>query len=280
MNARRELEMAASCLVRGMARDTALGLALVASWLDPLRFCQTNYVEDLYGNEEDPETLMRFVVNVARDCSPRLYAEMVQGLRAGWTFNQFEDAFCDALKRLYPHLVSFELYDMIYGVPLDFCGLEPTSPEFAPHHPKLASVLDRFFGVRPLPRPSYVPGETRMEILEQDLDAASKIAEPVIRSLIAEDRQPYADPLARIDLGALVSGGTPGGEEGQVARSTVSAGGTSTPHPTATQTPVPSDGNIPADGVWLGLIGIAIIATLVVVVLLIAARMRRKGAHG
>jgi len=194
MSALSELQQAASGLARGMAQDTTLGLAMIAAWLDPLRFIsQTDYLEDLYGNEEDPETLMRFALNVARDCSPRLYAEMVQGLRDGWTFEQFEEAFCASLKRLYPHIPLHGVYDMIYGVPVEFCGLEPTDPEFASQFPKFAAVLDRFFCVRPLPQRGSWPMDEREEIPESALIEACNVARPVIRSLVAEDRQPYAD---------------------------------------------------------------------------------------
>ena len=193
MNSIDELQRVASALARSMAHDTTLSLAMAAAWLDPLRFSEASYQDDLYGNEEDPETLMRFALSVARDCSPRLYVEMTRGLRSGWSFQQFDDAFCASLKRLYPHIPLHSVYDMIYGIPLEFCGLEPTDPEFPSQFPRLAAVLDRFFGVRPTPRRERWQSEDHAEIAEQDLFAACQVVRPVIRSLIAEDRQPYAD---------------------------------------------------------------------------------------
>ena len=66
MNAKQELEFVVRWLAHGMAQDTAIGLALTAAWLDPLHFNETDYLDDMLGNEEDPETLMRFAVSVAR----------------------------------------------------------------------------------------------------------------------------------------------------------------------------------------------------------------------
>ena len=193
MNTLGELQLTASGLARGMAKDMTLGLAMAAAWLDPLRFSQTDFQEDLYGNEEDPETLLRFALNAARDCSPRLYAEMAQGLRGGWTFERFEDAFCASLRCLYPDIPLRNVYDMIYGVPLEFCGLNLTHPEFASQFPKFAAVLDRFFSVRPLPHHGYWPDDESEEIPESDLIEACSVARLITRSLVAQDRQPYAD---------------------------------------------------------------------------------------
>ncbi len=193
MSALSELQHTASALARGISHDATLSLALAAAWLDPLHFSQADVLEDLYGNEEDPETLTRFALHAARDCSPRLYVEMAQALRDGCTFEQFDDAFCAALKRLYTHIDLHSIYDMIYGIPLDFCGLEPTDPEFTLNFPKLAAVLDRFFGVQPISRRGYWPGDETEEIPEPALLEACNVARPVIRSLIAQDRQPYAD---------------------------------------------------------------------------------------
>lgn len=193
MMTKHELEQAASYLARGMAHDTTLGLAVAAAWLDPLRFCENVYEDDMLGNEEDPETLTRFAATVARDCSPRLYVEVMQGLRRGLTFAQFEHAFCDALRKQYPHLAPFSLYDMIYGLPLDFCGLEPTSPEFLTHYHKLAAILLRYFGVNPVSAWNYQQDTESMAIPDDQIEAAREVARPVIDSLIDQDRQPYAD---------------------------------------------------------------------------------------
>jgi hypothetical protein len=193
MNSLHELQQAATGLARSMVQDTTLGLALTAAWLDPLNFSQTDYQEDLYGNEEDPEMLMGFALNVARDCSPQLYAEMTQRLREDWTFERFDEAFCAALKRLYPHIPLHSVYDMIYGVPMEFCGLDPTAPEFASQFPKFTAVFDRFFDVRPVSRRGYRPADEDEEIPEEALVEACNVARPIIQSLVAQDRQPYAD---------------------------------------------------------------------------------------
>jgi hypothetical protein len=188
-----ELQLTTAGLARGIAQDTTLGLALAAVWLDPLMFSQASILDDLYGNEEDPESLMRFALNVARDCSSRLYVEMAHGLRQGWTFDQMGRAFCASLKHLYPHIPLNSLYAMSYGIPLEFCGLQQTEPEFATNHPGLAGVLERFFDVHPVLRECYRPEDETYAIEEEQFYSVCQIARPIINSLIAEDRQPYAD---------------------------------------------------------------------------------------
>jgi hypothetical protein len=82
---------------------------------------------------------------------------------------------------------------MMYGVPLDFCGLEQTGPEFASQHPDLAAVLDQYFDVRPVAEPGSWRSEPYEVIPEAGFETARAVARPVIRSLVAQDCQPYAD---------------------------------------------------------------------------------------
>lgn len=99
--------------------------------------------------------------------------------------------------------------------------------------------------------------------------------------------QPYAlpenpfdtsgDSLAGIDLSPLAASATEGA---QVVESTIGVGVTSTPVPTLP--PVPTalpDGNIPADGIRLGVIALLCIAALVIAVVLIVTRLHRKEAR-
>src|SRR5574341_2277388 len=192
MSALLDLQDTAAMLTQVMACDTVLSLASAAAWLDPLHFSEADPADDLFGNEEDPEVLMLFALSVARDCSRRLYAEMVVGLRQGWTFHQFEEAFCAGLKQEYPFIPLDTLYDMIYGVPLEFCGLEQTDSEFLVQHPDFASVLATYFDVKPVQQTRYY-GEQQEAITTEDMEAACRIARPIIDSLIKQDRQPYAD---------------------------------------------------------------------------------------
>lgn len=192
MSALHDLQDTATLLSQALAQDTVLSLASAAAWLDPLHFSDADPADELFGNEEDPEVLMRFALSVARDCSRRLYAEMVAGLRQGWTFHAFEEAFCKGLKQDYPFIPLDTLYDMIYGVPLEFCGLEQTDPDFLVRHPDFANVLATYFDVKPVQQTRYY-GEQQEAITAEEMEAACRIARPIIDSLIAQDRQPYAD---------------------------------------------------------------------------------------
>lgn len=192
MNALHDLQDTAVLLSQALAQDTVLSLASAAAWLDPLYFSDVDPADELFGNEEDPEVLMRFALSVARDCSRRLYAEMVAGLRQGWTFHAFEEAFCTGLKQEYAFIPLDTLYDMIYGVPLEFCGLEQTDPEFLSRHPDFAQVLGTYFNVRPVQQTRYY-GEPQEAIPAEVMEAACRLARPIIDSLIAQDHQPYAD---------------------------------------------------------------------------------------
>lgn len=193
MSTATDLQDASRLLVRGMKQDATLSLALVAAWLDPLWFSKVDPIDDLAGNEGDEGALTLFALGVARTCSPLLYVEAVQGLRSGWTFTQFEAAFCAGFRREFRFLPLSSIEEMIYGVPLDFSGLEQTGPEFASQHPDLAAVLDRYFDVRPVAEPRPWRDEPYAAIPEADFEAASNVARPVIRSLVAQDCQPYAD---------------------------------------------------------------------------------------
>jgi hypothetical protein len=193
MSAATDLQDAAMLLVRGMRRDATLSLALVATWLDPLWFSDVDPFYDLAGNEEDEDAQARFALGVARACSPRLYMEAVQALRFGWTFEAFETAFCVGFRREYPAISLGSIEEMLYGVPLDFCGLDQLGPEFASQCPDLAAVLDCYFDVRPVAEPRPWRDEPYATIPETDFETASNVTRPVIRSLVAQDCQPYAD---------------------------------------------------------------------------------------
>src|SRR5574341_6915 len=104
MSALHDLQDTAAMLMQTMARSSDLSLASAAAWLDPLHFSDADPADELFGNEEDPEVLMLFALSVSRECSRRLYAEMVAVLRQGWTIHQFEEAFCTGLKRDYPYV--------------------------------------------------------------------------------------------------------------------------------------------------------------------------------
>jgi hypothetical protein len=191
-----ELQTAPALLMQAMQRDVALCLAQAAAWLDPVRFIDPDLVEDaLYTGayEEDPDSLTLYALTIARRCFPALYCELVEGLRAGWDFHQVEAAFSAGIRRTYPHIELESLYDLVYGVPLPFAGLDVTTPEFLDEHAGYAALLEEYFGLQPVTVPATRWREACPVIDESNFDAARPIVERLVRSLIAEDRQPCAD---------------------------------------------------------------------------------------
>jgi hypothetical protein len=100
-------------------------------------------------------------------------------------------------------------------------------------------------------------------------------APPQPYSASSDPFNPSAGGLADIDLGPIAAAAT---EDAQIAESTLSVGGPSTPLPTVTSVILPG-GNSPASGIGLGLIALLVIAGLTIAVALVAARLRRKGAR-
>ena len=192
MSALDDLQATTALLTQAMAHDAVLSLALAATWLDPLHFSERDYADALYGHEEDPQALMLFATGMARECSRMLYVDLLEGLRQGWTFSEFDTAFCEGIKREYPYIPLDSIYDVIYGVPLEFYGLEQTEPDFLVNHPDFAAVLGGYFSVQPVRKAHYLDDDEEA-ISSEDMEAACKIARPIIDSLIKQDRQPYAD---------------------------------------------------------------------------------------
>lgn len=188
-----ELKSAPALLAQAMQGDVTLSLALAAAWLDPLRFFEPGWGEEAYGDEEDPDALCLYALGVARRCLPVTYCELVEGLRGGWGLRQVEGAFRAGLRRAYPHLELSSLEDLLYGVPLPFAGLEVASPDFLTEHPRLAALLAGCFDLHPAAVPATRWQGAYRAIDEGDFDALRPLAERLIRSLIAQDRQPYAD---------------------------------------------------------------------------------------
>ncbi|MBN1121799.1 MAG: hypothetical protein JXJ17_12025 [Anaerolineae bacterium] len=196
MTTPQELQTVPAFLMHAMQNDVRISLANTAAWLDPLRLLEPGLIEEAYFDgayEEDPDALAMYALSVARRCFPSVYCELVEGLRAGWDFRQIESAFCAGLRRAYPHLELEALYDMVYGVPLPFVGLDVTSPEFLDDHPDYAALLADTFDLHPVSTPATRWRNPYAVINENNFDAQQPIARHVIKSLIAQDCQPCAD---------------------------------------------------------------------------------------
>ncbi|MGF1506037.1 MAG: hypothetical protein ACFB51_13040 [Anaerolineae bacterium] len=132
-----------------LARHPVLALAQAVALLDPVHYLNEDALDDLlyYGYDEDRETLMLAALSIARRCLPAAYVDLVAGIRSGWDFNAVSKAFNAGLKHAYPYLNMPFLYDLVYGVPLDFIGLDLTNPDFMQLHPAYAAFLAEYLGL-------------------------------------------------------------------------------------------------------------------------------------
>jgi|GEM_PF-1704290 len=196
MIAATELQTLPSFLMGAMQDDTRLSLAHAAAWLDPLRLLDPDLVEEAYYDgiyEDDQDALMLYAFSVARRCVPEAYCSMVAELRSDLSFSQVEASFCKGIREVYPYLELESLYDMVYGVPLPFVGLEVTSSEFPGEHPDYAAVLARVFDLEIVEIPATRWRGATSAISEARLELVQPAARYLIKLLIALDRQPFAD---------------------------------------------------------------------------------------
>jgi hypothetical protein len=191
-----ELQAAPAVLLKVMQGDAALCLAQAAAWLDPVRFVDPGQGEDAFYtgvHEEDPTSLALYAMSIARRCFPPTYCELAEGLRRGWDFLQAGEAFSAGLRRAYPYLHLDSLYDLVYGIPLPFVGLEVTSEEFPEADEEYAALLADLFDLHPTTVPAAGWRAAYTAIDEGDFHALHPIVKRLVTSLIAEDRQPWAD---------------------------------------------------------------------------------------
>lgn len=190
-----ELQRAVEGLAQGVSRDPALGLAAAAAWLDPLMFDDTEL--DDYDDSEDADTLTLIALKIARRCLPELYVQLVEGLRGGWNFETFGDEFCDGMSRRWPNIpFSDHLYDLNYGVPLEFVAVGRYEAEyFEENNPDLAGFMCAYFGASAAGPTSEMDEDSQADPAnaEEILDANDPVARLLRISLSAQDRQPYAD---------------------------------------------------------------------------------------
>jgi GAF domain-containing protein len=178
-----------------LARHPALALAQAVALLDPVHYLNEDALDELlyYGYDEDRETLILAALSVARRCLPAAYVELVAGIRSGWDFNAVSKAFNAGLKRAYPYLDMPCLYDLVYGVPLDFVGLDLTDPDFPHQHPGYAAFLAEYFGLEAheVPATRWLGAYRALD--EGEVDAVRPLIRRLVASLIAADAQPWAD---------------------------------------------------------------------------------------
>ncbi len=191
-----ELQTLSSFIMGAMQYDTRLSLAHMAAWLDPLRLLDSDLTEEAYYDgiyEDDQDALMLNAFSVARRCVPEAYCSMVEELRSDLSSSHVEAAFCKGIREVYPYLGLDSLYDMVYGVPLPLVGLEVTSSEFPGEHSDYAAVLARVFDLEIVEIPATRWRDAYSAISEARLELVQPAARHLIKLLIAQDRQPFAD---------------------------------------------------------------------------------------
>jgi hypothetical protein len=191
-----ELQNAPVFLMQSLQADPRLSLAQMTAWLDPLRLIGPDLVDEVYYDAvhaEDPDALALYALSIARRCFPATYCQMARELHTSKSFNQVEKTFCAGIRRVYPDIQLNSLYDMVYGIPLPFMGLDVTSAEFITDHPDYATLLTDYFALTPKEFPSTHWRGPGSAIDDDQFDAIRPIAQRLITSLIAQDRQPYAD---------------------------------------------------------------------------------------
>ncbi len=191
-----ELKNLSSYLSCSLSNHSRFSLILTNAWLDPLRLLDPDLVEEAYYDgmyEDNQHALMLYAFSVARRCIPAAYCSMVEELRSDLSFSQVESAFCKGLQEGYPYLELEYLYDMVYGVPLPFVGLEVASPEFPDQHPNYTTVLARVFDLELVEVPATRWSGAYSAISDDQFEVVQPAARRLIKLLIAQDRQPFAD---------------------------------------------------------------------------------------
>ena len=193
-----ELKSLPAFLGKALLGDPALRLATLTAWLDPAHFYPEEYVEDYpyYADrfhDEDGQAALMYALGIARRCFPEVYAVTVQRIRRGDTRRQVTQFYCAALNTRYPHVELWDIEDMLYGVPCQWAGLEPLSPEFVTDHPELVALLADF-GIAPQEHTSSLSQEAIYTCVDDtDFEMAACCASPLIHSMVALDGQPWAD---------------------------------------------------------------------------------------
>lgn len=175
-------------LLTALLADPALALAQVTGWLDPVHFYPDDFIEDNYWGalEEDPQGVLLYALTVSRDLFPAVYTRAVQRLRQGASFDELDTLICDTIGDQHPHLHLTTLYDMRYGIPVEWYGLDLDSPEALELHPWAIDLLADFGVI-----PEEAHGMFAFDY--DDVWMAWQIGQHVVRSLVLEDRQPCAD---------------------------------------------------------------------------------------
>ncbi|MCI0420773.1 MAG: hypothetical protein L0312_16360, partial [Acidobacteria bacterium] len=107
--------------------DPLLRLAHTVAWLDPLLWSDAD--EDAYEEGDELETALR----VTRQTFPDIYAEAVEAVQAGATYNELDKLICHAFDAQGLPLDNLEFIG--WGIPLPAYGVELEDLDCLREHP-------------------------------------------------------------------------------------------------------------------------------------------------
>ncbi|MCB9460174.1 MAG: hypothetical protein H6670_11040 [Anaerolineaceae bacterium] len=129
--------------------DPVLHLAYTVAWLDPLRVCPDDPVDDYdlsedyyYGEGDDLEAAL----HITRGCFPDLYAEAVADLHTGVAERQVEEHIRDGIceQGIPMDIVEFE-GAYAFGIPMPACGIDAADPDtLEPFQGQIETLYDLF----------------------------------------------------------------------------------------------------------------------------------------
>jgi hypothetical protein len=126
-------------LAAGLRNDPLLCLAQAVALLDPF-WIETD------SDEFSEDGTLTVALHICRNCFPDIYAQAVEALHHGATYNDLD------------HLIGYEvsqrglpldgLEGMEYGIPLPAYGVTLDDPDFYTYHPDLLPIVE-MFGIQP-----------------------------------------------------------------------------------------------------------------------------------
>jgi hypothetical protein len=155
-------------LAAGLRDDPLLCLAQAVSWFDPLW-------SDTEADDTGDDGSLSLALHVCRDFFPSIYAQVVDVLHHGATYDDLDRLICAEISRQGIPLDSLE--EMGYGIPMPAYGAALNDPEFYSHHPDVLPVLE-MFGIEPdgeayqvdVPERTYTAGQRLSDSLVEHSD--------------------------------------------------------------------------------------------------------------
>jgi hypothetical protein len=112
-----------------------LSLAQAVALLDPF-WIETD------SDEFSEDGTLTVALHICRNCFPDIYAQAVEALHRGATYDELDTLICHEVSQLGIPLDSLE--GMEYGIPLPAYGVTLDEPDFYTHHLELVPIVEMF----------------------------------------------------------------------------------------------------------------------------------------